>query len=143
MMMKEIIYSLEDIDAVAQQIKNEIVDCDVVTFTGSLGAGKTTLIRALGKALGIKQEITSPTFAYVNLYEGPGHKRYAHFDLYRLHTVDDVIAMGFDEYLADAQLFVEWPDVLEPLLKGKRVCRIAIDYEGFDKRVLRLKKDLP
>lgn len=140
--MKEIVYSLEELDAVAQQVKDEIVDCDVVTFTGSLGAGKTTLIRALGKALGIKQEITSPTFAYVNVYEGPDNQRYAHFDLYRLHTVDEFIAMGFDEYLADTQAFVEWPDVLEPLLNGRRVCRIAIDYEGLDKRVLRLQKDV-
>jgi tRNA threonylcarbamoyladenosine biosynthesis protein TsaE len=140
--MKEIIYSLDELDAVAQQVKDEIADCDVVTFTGSLGAGKTTLIRALGKALGIKQEITSPTFAYVHVYEGPEHKRYAHFDLYRLHTVDEFIAMGFDEYLADAQAFVEWPDVLEPLLKGRRVCRITIDYEGLDKRILQLQKDV-
>lgn len=140
--MKEIIYSLDELDAVAQQIKNEITDCDVVTFTGSLGAGKTTLIRALGKALGITQEITSPTFAYVNLYEGPAKERYAHFDLYRLHDVDEFIAMGFDEYLAGAQVFVEWPDVLKPLLTGMRVCHIAIDYEGFDKRILHLTKEI-
>ena len=141
--MKKIIYSLDELDAVARQIKDEIANCDVVTFTGSLGAGKTTLIRAIGKALGIAQEVTSPTFAYVNLYEDAEHKRYAHFDLYRLHAVDDFISMGFDEYLSDMQLFVEWPDILEPLLKGKRVCRIAIDYEGIDKRIVHLKKDLP
>ena len=140
--MKEIIYSLDELDAVAQQIKHEIADCDVVTFTGSLGAGKTTLIRALGKVLGIAQDITSPTFAYVNLYEGPEHKRYAHFDLYRLHSVDEFIAMGFDEYLVDTQAFVEWPDVLKPLLAGMRVCRIVIDYEGFDKRILHLTKEV-
>jgi tRNA threonylcarbamoyladenosine biosynthesis protein TsaE len=140
--MKEIIYSLNEVDAVAQRLKDEIADCDVVTFSGSLGAGKTTLIRALGKALGIAQEITSPTFAYVNLYDGSEHKRYAHFDLYRLHSPDDFIAMGLDDFLQDTQVFVEWPDVLEPLLKGKRVCRILIDYEGLDKRKLQLNKDI-
>lgn len=141
--MKELVYSLDELDAVAQVIKNEIADCDVVTFTGSLGAGKTTLIRALGKALGIRQEITSPTFAYVHVYEGSDHKRYAHFDLYRLSSIDDFIAMGFEEYFTGTQLFVEWPDVLQPLLQGKAVCRISIDYEGLDKRRLSLQKDMP
>jgi tRNA threonylcarbamoyladenosine biosynthesis protein TsaE len=139
--MKKIIYSLEEIESVAQQVKGEISDCDVVTFSGSLGAGKTTLIRALAKSLGIKDEVTSPTFAYVNLYEGEGGKQYAHFDLYRLTSTEDFIAMGFDEYLVGRQLFVEWPEVLSPLLKGKRVCHITIDYEGFDKRVLYMTKE--
>ena len=139
--MKEIIYSLDELDAVAQQIKDAIADCDVVTFSGSLGAGKTTLIRAIGKALGIKQDITSPTFTYVNVYDDPQHKRYAHFDLYRLRSVDEFIAMGFDEYFDAAQLFVEWPDIIKPLLKGKLVCHITLDYEGFDKRILHLSKE--
>jgi tRNA threonylcarbamoyladenosine biosynthesis protein TsaE len=138
--MKEIVYSLDRLDDAVHLVQSEIADCDVVTFTGSLGAGKTTLIRALGKALGITQEITSPTFAYVHVYTGCNNERYVHFDLYRLHTVDEFISMGLDEYFADAQVFVEWPDVLEPLLKGLRVCRIAIDYEGLDKRILRLEK---
>lgn len=141
--MKEIVYSLDELDAVAQVIKKEIADCDVVTFTGSLGAGKTTLIRALGKALGITQEITSPTFAYVHVYQGHDDKRYVHFDLYRLSSIDDFIAMGFEEYFTGAQLFVEWPDVLQPVLQGKVVCRISIDYEGLDKRRLSLQKDMP
>lgn len=140
--MKQITYSLDQLNEVAHFLKDEIQDCDVVTFTGSLGAGKTTLIRALSKALGIIQEVTSPTFAYVHVYNDAQHKRYVHFDLYRLHDPEEFVAMGFDEYFDNAQLFVEWPDVIKPFLHGKRVCHIAIDYDGLDKRVLSLTKEI-
>lgn len=137
------IYNLDEVEQVAQQLKNEIKDCDVVTFTGSLGAGKTTLIRALCKALGIKDEVTSPTFAYMNIYGNVANERFVHFDLYRLSNLDEFIASGFDEYLIDNKVFIEWPEIILSLLKNVPTCHISIDYEGVDKRVLTFTKELP
>ncbi|MEX0848854.1 MAG: tRNA (adenosine(37)-N6)-threonylcarbamoyltransferase complex ATPase subunit type 1 TsaE [Candidatus Dependentiae bacterium] len=140
--MNKIIYGANEVDLVAQKLKNELVGCKVVTFTGPLGAGKTTLIRALGKALGIKDEITSPTFAYMNMYGNEANERFVHFDLYRLNNIDEFIAAGFDEYLDEDMVFVEWPEIINPLLKLVPTCHVVIDYEGIDRRVLHINKEL-
>ncbi len=139
----KIIYGLDELEAIADKIKDIIADCDVITFTGSLGAGKTTLIRALAQKLGIKDEVTSPTFAYMNMYGNEKNERFVHFDLYRLNNLDEFIAAGFDEYLIDNKVFIEWPEVVLPTLKNVSVCHISIDYEGVDKRVLQLTKEKP
>lgn len=142
MYTKNITYALDELHTVAHELKALVADCDVITFTGCLGAGKTTLIRALSQELGIQEDVTSPTFAYVHRYHDVVGKNYAHFDLYRLHTIDDFITMGFDEYFADTIVFIEWPAIVEPLLKGMRVCRIALEYDGLDKRVATVIKEL-
>ncbi len=137
----KMIYGLDELEVVSSRIKDVVADCDVITFTGSLGAGKTTLIRALAKALGIKDEVTSPTFAYMNIYGNEKNERFVHFDLYRLNNLDEFIAAGFDEYLIDNKVFIEWPAVVLPILKSVPACHISIDYEGIDKRVLQLTKE--
>lgn len=85
----------------------------VVALSGPLGAGKTTLVRAIAEALGVTESVTSPTFALVHRYQGRDVTIY-HADAYRLKPGDDARDLGFDEMLADprAIVLVEWPERL-------------------------------
>ena len=102
--------SVEETWAVARQFAAELQPGDVVCLEGDLGAGKTTFTQGLAAALGAKRAVTSPTFCLV--VEHPLEKfLLVHMDLYRLHDADDVLAIGWEDYLArNAVLFVEWPD---------------------------------
>jgi tRNA threonylcarbamoyladenosine biosynthesis protein TsaE len=89
----------------------------VLALVGELGTGKTCFVRGLARALGIERPITSPTFTIVNEYRGT--RPLVHMDLYRLHGPDEVLALGFDEYLLDGGVIaIEWAeraaDVLPP-----------------------------
>jgi tRNA threonylcarbamoyladenosine biosynthesis protein TsaE len=79
-----------------------------------LGAGKTTLVRALAAGLGVHDRVTSPTFALVHRYEGDGGLTLYHVDAYRLRAEDDTRDLGFEDMLADpsAVIVVEWPERL-------------------------------
>jgi len=139
--MKQIIYGLDDLNTVVDFLLQHISHCNVMTFTGPLGAGKTTLVRALLRELGVTESITSPTFAYVNRYTIDHDKRVYHFDLYRIANQDEFIEQGFDEYLyaPNSISLIEWPAIIEPLLDDK-VCHVKLDYEH-DKRKLAISCD--
>lgn len=84
----------------------------LVYLTGDLGAGKTTLMRGIASGLGLDVRVTSPTFALVNAY-GRDEDAVYHMDLYRLEDMDELMEIGFEDFLADETLiFVEWPDLL-------------------------------
>ncbi len=136
-MNKEIIFDLNDLPLVIQELMLYLSDYKIFTFSGPLGAGKTTLIKALLKAAGVQGDVVSPTFAYLNIYNIGGDRQLCHFDLYRLSSVVEFLEQGFDEYLHDAcsWCFIEWPEIIQPLLNNERVCSITLDYYG-DKRKL-------
>ena len=141
--MKEIyttIYSKDDIATVASRLKELLDNAAVMTFTGPLGAGKTTMVKELLKQSGVTDLITSPTFAYVNQYRNDKGTVYSHFDLYRIGTLDAFMAAGFDEYLfaPDCKALIEWPEPIMPLLT-RDTYHVAIDYDGDpDKRIIRI-----
>lgn len=137
MKKQEIIFGLEDIPAIVDTLYNTMNTCKVFTFEGPLGAGKTTIIRDLLKKCGINQPITSPTFTYVNVYENKKGQLFYHFDLYRLHSLDEFIDAGFDEllYLENSWAFIEWPEIIMPLVK-KQVCKVTLDYHEDNKRLI-------
>lgn len=142
--MKNYIYSLEEIPKLVESLKKDIQGCNILAFTGELGAGKTTLIRNLLSSLGVdEEEVISPTFNYVNIYKPKlsQFKRIYHFDLYRINSVEEFLEAGFDEYLddPDALVLIEWPQVIKSLLQ-KGVCWLNIDYEGSDKRKIFVSK---
>ena len=84
---------------------------DVVTLTGGLGAGKTSLARGVLAALGLAEEAPSPTFAIVQPYDPPEVRLpVLHIDLYRLDDPGDVDELGLEEARLDAALLIEWPD---------------------------------
>jgi tRNA threonylcarbamoyladenosine biosynthesis protein TsaE len=138
-MKEKIIFSLDEVSKIAAELWSLRNTYQLFTFTGPLGAGKTTLVKEILKQAGVKEVTTSPTFTYVNVYKVNGHTLY-HFDLYRIHSLDEFLQQGFDEYLYAPQSwsFIEWPEVIEPLLK-KNVCHISLDYHGSDKRELTFK----
>jgi tRNA threonylcarbamoyladenosine biosynthesis protein TsaE len=95
---------------VANQFAATLKPGDVVCLEGDLGAGKTTFTQGLCAALGARRAVTSPTFCIVSEHPAPAFM-VVHMDLYRLHDEDDVLQIGWEDYLAQgAVLVVEWPD---------------------------------
>ncbi len=132
-----IVYSLESIDAALNIIYPLFERSAAITLTGSLGAGKTTLVQALLARAGVKGPIQSPTFNYVNSYATRDDLILYHFDLYRLQTLEEFIEAGFQEYLyqSNTKALIEWPAIVMPLLTHD-VCHCVLDYEGLEMRRL-------
>ncbi|MCF7799437.1 tRNA (adenosine(37)-N6)-threonylcarbamoyltransferase complex ATPase subunit type 1 TsaE [Candidatus Babeliales bacterium] len=125
----------------------------ILTFKGPLGAGKTSLIKEILRSCGIKEIITSPTFNYVNIYKAENSINiYYHFDLYRINSLSEFIALGFDEILhscvTDKQSWclIEWPEVIKHLLDQenfkKNILEISLSYNQDDlySRILDINK---
>jgi tRNA threonylcarbamoyladenosine biosynthesis protein TsaE len=107
----EIAYSLDTIDTVAGEIL-AFTKARTILFSAPMGSGKTTLIAALCKQLGVIDPVNSPTFSIVNEYKGT-HCDVLHFDLYRLKSDEELIQIGFEEYLyrPNTYVFIEWPEL--------------------------------
>ena len=106
-------YTLADAGRIGALIGATLVPGDVVLLSGDLGAGKTTLARAMLKAQGLAGEAPSPTFAIVQPYAPPEvDLPVAHVDLYRIEEEDELIELGLDDYLHDGALLIEWPERL-------------------------------
>jgi tRNA threonylcarbamoyladenosine biosynthesis protein TsaE len=91
----------------------------IFLFYGEMGAGKTTLIKALCEELGVTEQATSPTFSIVNEYTGRD-ARIFHFDFYRLKNQTEALDMGYEEYFySDAYCFIEWPEKIPDLLPNR------------------------
>jgi len=110
-MIYQVKFTLDEIEDVAKSLINEINDVNLVLFKGELGSGKTTLIKSILKNLGVKENITSPTFSIVNQYLIP-NGLINHFDLYRIKSLTELDVIGFEEYLeSKAVCFIEWPEI--------------------------------
>lgn len=109
----------------------------IITLDGDLGAGKTTLARAISIGYGVREEITSPTFAIVHVYDAPKSPVY-HIDLFRLDSPRDLQNIGWDDMTqADALLLIEWPERAGELLPGNHIPIQLRHVQGEpDKRVL-------
>lgn len=125
--MKKIQFFLKDIDTIAKQLALQIQDCSIVTLSGALGAGKTTLSGALLAQFEVLVPVISPTFTYVNIYKSSDGKTIYHFDLYRLKNVQEFEQLGFFEYLdqPDSFVLIEWPEIVLSALKGK-ICHVKL-----------------
>ncbi len=108
----------------------------IVAFEGEMGAGKTTLIRALCAALGVADDVSSPTFALVNEYrDGAGRPVY-HFDFYRIDSLDEALRIGAAEYFDSGYLcLIEWPSRIAELLPTDRLT-VEISVTGPESRVI-------
>ena len=116
------IKSLDQIREAAQQFISHIGDHRVFAFYGSMGAGKTTFIKAICEELGVGDVVTSPTFAIVNEYQTANGGTIYHFDFYRIKKLEEVYDMGYEDYFYnDALCFIEWPEMMEELLPDNAV----------------------
>lgn len=107
--------SLDELDGVAEAVLASLNGRTVVAFDAPMGAGKTTLISRIAAQLGAEDDVTSPTFAIVNQYEG--ERTIFHFDMYRIERVEEALDFGCEEYLSSGELcLVEWPEKIEALL---------------------------
>jgi len=98
-------------DALGRRIAGLLRAGDVLALSGGLGAGKTTLARAVIAALGYRGEVPSPSFAIIEVYDPPALRlRVVHADFYRLEDPEEVAELGLDDYRADAVLIAEWPE---------------------------------
>ena len=123
---------LANIECIARQFVEEQSDGRVFAFYGQMGAGKTTFIAAVCKALGIEEPVNSPTFAIVNEYVADNGETVYHFDCYRLNTIRDALNIGIEEYFASGNIcFIEWAENIEELLPADTVrVNIVVEDDG-------------
>lgn len=122
--MKETVFTIpaaseSDIDNAADRILEAADGCSVITFHGEMGAGKTTIISAIARALGVSpEEISSPSFSIINEYRSDATAELIyHFDLYRLQSIEQAAEIGVEDYFDSGALcLLEWPDIIDPLL---------------------------
>lgn len=111
------IQSLDSINQTAQQFIDHIGNRTVFAFNGKMGAGKTTFIKAICQAMGVKETVNSPTFSIVNEYEAADGRIIYHFDCYRINNIQEAVDLGAEEYLYSGNLcFIEWSENIAPLL---------------------------
>lgn len=116
-MPKAVLNNLSELPALAKQMLKSFGNQKVIAFYGEMGAGKTTVIKALCEELGVTDTVNSPTFSIVNEYRGAGGQKIYHFDFYRLKSPMEAYDLGYEEYLySKAYCFIEWPEKLEELM---------------------------
>lgn len=132
-------FTLENINAAAAEFLKELGDRKIVAFYGSMGAGKTTFIKAICDVLGVTDTVNSPTFAIVNEYLAANGESVYHFDFYRIKKIEEAFDFGYEDYFYSGNLcLIEWPELIEELLPEDTVrVQIAETEEG--ERELKIK----
>ena len=124
---------LDDVRLAAAKILETCGSHRIFAFYGSMGAGKTTLIKSICELLGSEDVVKSPTFSIVNEYDSPAGSIF-HFDFYRIENLAEVFDIGFEEYLASGSYcFMEWPELIAPLVPEDAVA-INITVLGPEQR---------
>lgn len=128
--------SPEDLPGIAEALLNKYPGPGVFAFYGKMGAGKTTFIREICKALKVTDNVSSPTFAIINAYHSDGGSSVFHFDFYRINKLAEAIDLGTEEYFySDNYCLVEWPELIEAIIPEQAVkVRIEVDPEN-DSRI--------
>ncbi|GAA2995594.1 tRNA (adenosine(37)-N6)-threonylcarbamoyltransferase complex ATPase subunit type 1 TsaE [Prevotella corporis] len=134
------IKNLETIHESAKEFIKNIGDKKVFAFYGKMGAGKTTFTKAICEVLGVKDVITSPTFAIVNEYtDGNGNPIY-HFDFYRIKKLEEVYDMGYEDYFYSGNLcLLEWPELIEEILPDNAI-KVKIEEQQDGSRLVTLEE---
>lgn len=131
--METITRSVEATKALGKKLAATLTGGDIVALFGELGAGKTTLVKGIAEGLEIKEEITSPTFTLMNVYQIQSQKSkvqsLVHIDTYRLKNEQELIAIGAQDYLGqpDTITVIEWPEKIRGLLAGKKVTTVELE----------------
>ena len=128
---------LDELNSTANQLLEFSGGCYIFLFEGDLGAGKTTLIKEICSQLGVIDNVASPTFSIINEYlssDGPIY----HFDFYRVKDIEEALAVGVEDYFyANYYCFIEWPEIIMPILPSEYI-KIEIESLEGDKRRYKL-----
>jgi tRNA threonylcarbamoyladenosine biosynthesis protein TsaE len=120
-------FKLNDVDALAKELSTLICH-SIILFDGSMGMGKTTLIKALCKQLNVIDTVSSPTFSLINEYKTRDGKSMYHFDCYRLETLEEAYDFGAEEYLDSGSIcLIEWAEKIQPLLP-QELHHVKLEY---------------
>ena len=115
--MEFVVENMYDLLAVAKSLLDNLGETTVVAFDGQMGAGKTTFIQNILRAMGIENTHGSPTYSLVNEYKSPFYGSVFHFDLYRLNSEEEAFDIGIEEMIYGGGIcFIEWPDKVLHLL---------------------------
>ena len=133
--MKDKQFKIDSVDALTE-VSDYLIslreEADVIAFYGSMGAGKTTLIKNLCHRMGVTDEVNSPTFAIVNEYVTEEGESVYHFDFYRIKKLEEAYDIGYENYFYSGNLcLIEWPEMIEPLLPEKYI-RVKIRHGATD-----------
>lgn len=136
--MQTITYTLDRIDEIAHLLIQEAGDQKVWVFRGEMGAGKTTLIKSLAKALQVADSVSSPTFGIVNEYQTQAKELLYHFDFYRLDDPMEALDIGIEEYFYSGNYcWLEWAENIAAFLP-ERFFLIELTLESETGRLLTL-----
>ena len=124
---------IKDYDKVSEYILSNNYS-NIFLFYGEMGSGKTTLIQSLCKNIGVFDKVLSPTFSIINEYKIKNKSLLYHFDFYRIKTIDELVEIGFDEYVYSNKIcFIEWPQIAMKLIPRKFI-KVKIDINKNLKR---------
>ena len=130
--------SADETFALGVAVGKEAGEGDVFALSGELGAGKTCFTGGLARGIGVDENyaITSPTFTLINEY--PGRCRFYHFDVYRLNQIDELIDLGYDEYIsAKGVIAIEWAEKIKNALPDDTI-KVNFTYINENKRLIRI-----
>lgn len=130
-------YSKSELETeqLGEKLAHQLKPGAVIAYYGDLGAGKTAFTRGLGRGLGIKDRITSPTYNIVNEY--PGIMPLFHFDMYRLQSSEDLFDIGWEDYLQRGGVIaVEWSERVEDVLEDVLTVEIRKDPANLEGRII-------
>jgi tRNA threonylcarbamoyladenosine biosynthesis protein TsaE len=135
-MYSKTVKSVTELKAAADDLIQKFPQERVFAFYGKMGAGKTTFIKSICRALGSGDNITSPTFALINEYMSGEMNSIFHFDFYRIKDIEEAFDLGYEDYIYSGNYcLIEWPEMIEPLLPEKMVV-VKIEVQNDDTRLI-------
>jgi tRNA threonylcarbamoyladenosine biosynthesis protein TsaE len=134
--MRILIKDIKHLPAAAKRILEYTSGQKLLAFYGSMGAGKTTIIKAICRTLGAGDIVTSPTFTMINEYKTKDDKIIYHIDFYRIKKAEEVFDFGIEEYFSSGSYcFIEWPELIGGILPAETV-KIKITVGDKEQRIL-------
>ena len=134
------IKDISSLASAAQEFIAQMGESRIFAFYGTMGAGKTTFVKALCEAMGVTDTVNSPTFAIVNEYDPPSGRPIYHVDFYRSKRLAEVYDMGYEDYFYGRGLcFIEWPELIEELLPEDTV-RVNIEEQADGSRIVKIER---
>ncbi len=120
-----------ELPMVVRKVKEHFSHERIFLLFGAMGVGKTTFVKAMAEVLGVADMVSSPTFSLVNQYESPEEGTVFHFDLYRINKMEELLDIGYEEYLYSGHYcFIEWPEKMGSLFPESYVHVLITEQEG-------------